>query len=147
LILVNHEPHDYSRAFKLLGHIIDPVMYNNIGYLYEQGLGIHDGNHYPGLAHPTALDFYKMSANMCYGRAMYHIGRLYQSGVNDPTISAEPIQKNPDMARKWMEMAAHYGSSAAADWLNGEDKNNPNPEAAIEPELSLPVTACQQPGG
>ncbi len=147
LILISPELHDYSRAFKLLGHIVDPVMYNNIGYLYEQGLGVHDSNHYPGQAHPNAMEFYKKASDMCYGRAMYHIGRLYQSGVNDPAIAAEPIPKDPAMARKWMEMAAHYGSSAAVDWLKGEDRNDPSPKAAIEPEVNLPVEACGQRGG
>lgn len=158
-ILINFEPHDYVRALKLLGHINDPVLYNDLGYMYERGIGIAElkldyernlrptqrQQPFPKL--PAAIELYKRAADMCYGRAMYHIGRLYQSGVNDPAISAEPIPTDPGMARKWMEMAARYGSSAAVDWLKGKDKNNPNPRAAIEPELTLPVKGCRQSGG
>jgi TPR repeat protein len=101
---------------------------------------------FPAPVRPPAVELYKKAADMCYGRAMYHIGRLYQSGVNDPAISAQPIRKDPDMARKWMTMAAHFGSRSAIDWLNGKDKSDPSPKAAIEPELTLPVNACRNEG-
>ncbi|HTK84184.1 MAG TPA: hypothetical protein VL625_03775 [Patescibacteria group bacterium] len=142
-ILTKFEPHDYGQALERLSHAEDPVMYNDVGYLYERGLASGRNNLIPSELTPTAMDFYQIAANMCYGRAMYHMARLYQSGVNDPTISEKPIPKDHDKALKWMKMAAHYGSVTAVEWLYDEDKSDPNPKASLEPEVHFPVTACK----
>lgn len=141
-ILKNYEPHDYARALSLLKTYVSPVAYNNLAYMYENGLGVKEEKLKKGEKRKTAFELYKKAADMCYGRAMYNIGRLMENGSSSPLVSAKPIEKNLPLARKWMESAAQYGSTAAAIWLLQSDPEfvkqpmeAPKEEVLLEPKI------------
>ncbi|MFH1157697.1 MAG: hypothetical protein V1721_02250 [Pseudomonadota bacterium] len=140
-ILKDYEPRDYGRALKLVSSFGTPVALNNKAFMYEHGLGVKEQEQIQGYVNPTAMELYKKAADMCYGRAMYNIGRLYETGADAPHISAKPLKKSPAVARKWMERAAQYGSGAATVWLDMRDPASgkrvekiPQSEATFPPE-------------
>ena len=149
IILIKHEPHDYERALELLSDFTTPVTLNNRGYMYEHGLGVkeHMKKHMKGKENPTALDFYKRASDMCYGRAMYNIGRLYEKGTSEPRISEKPIKKDLSVARMWMEDAVMNGSQAAKRWLKQhDDKKMYAINGWDEGEVILPPEPCKKKG-
>ncbi|TVQ82480.1 MAG: sel1 repeat family protein [Micavibrio sp.] len=145
-ILKNYEPRDYGRARKLLSSFGSAVALNNRAYMYEHGLGVEE-EQMEGRTPPTAIELYKRAADMCYGRAMYNIGRLYITGADAPRISATPIQKNTGIARQWMERAAAYGSVAAVIWLTLNSSDGMDSDLEIpQEEVTPPPEPCEKKG-
>ncbi|MEZ0262028.1 MAG: tetratricopeptide repeat protein [Alphaproteobacteria bacterium] len=147
-ILKDYEPRDYAASYRLLLRTgITPVVYNNKAFMIENQLGVKENKlrGYTG-PEPTAMEVYKKAADMCYGRAMYNIGRLHDTGTTSPFISAQPIKKDPAVARKWMEMAARYGSIAAAAWLNARDPESPKVIKVPPVETGLDPKPCKAEG-
>ena len=145
-ILKNYEPRDYGRARKLLSSFGSAVALNNRAYMYEHGLGVEE-EQMEGRTPPTAIELYKRAAGMCYGRAMYNIGRLYITGADAPRISATPIQKNTGIARQWMERAAAYGSVAAVIWLTLNSSDGIGSDLEIpQEEVTPPPEPCEKKG-
>ncbi|MBL1147144.1 MAG: sel1 repeat family protein [Proteobacteria bacterium] len=130
-ILTNYLPYDYDRALKLLSRAGSPVALNNRAYMYEHGLDAKDEAYLEGQPKPTALELYQTASDMCYGHAMFNIGRLYARGVNAPQVSAVPIKKDLMTARIWMEKAAMQGSVAANMWLDANPVDTAAPEAEM----------------
>lgn len=153
-ILTNHSPYDYGRALKLLSAFGSPVALNNRAYMYEHGLGLEEQEYLEGQPRPTAFELYKKAAGMCYGHAMYNIGRLYATGANAPEISATPIKKDMSVARIWMENAAMHGSMAANMWLDSKGTDIATPTREMRKivktvpitELGYPPKPCEEKG-
>jgi TPR repeat protein len=143
-ILKDMNPPDDKRALWLLSRYGSPVAVNDRAYMIEKNRP-PPATKMEADARPTALELYKRAADMCYGRAMYNIGRLFDTGADDPRITKRPIQPNPKAARRWMESGAAYGSVAAAIWLdqhNGDSpkagQKMPEMETAVEPKPCTP---------
>ncbi|MEZ0226814.1 MAG: tetratricopeptide repeat protein [Alphaproteobacteria bacterium] len=145
-ILKNNEPRDYARAVKLLTGTVHAVMLNNLAFMYEQGLGAKVQGSAAYQASHTAMALYKQAADMCYGRAMYNIGRLYETGASSPAISATPVQKDLALARKWMESAAVNGSAAAALWLEVGNPDTKISEKVPQEEVGFDPEPCKKEG-
>lgn len=125
-ILAKYEPRDPDRALGLLAGHLQPVALNNMAYLMELGLGAKGRETFERYyAGKTPMDLYRKAADMCYGRAMFHIARLL-------------MKENPAVARTWMERGARYGSAAAAAWLIEK------PEQAPDEEITYPPLSCEQ---
>lgn len=145
VILAKHEPRDYGRALRLIGRSLDPVALNNRAYMYEHGLGVHEPEDTRGgQAQPTALELYRAAAELCYGRSMYHIGRLMEKGVEAPSVTVTPMKKNAALAREWMIRAAQYGSAAAAIWLESQTQETKSTAKIPPEEVIFPPPPCIQ---
>jgi len=145
VILAKHEPRDYGRALRLVANSLDPVALNNRAYMYEHGLGVHEPKEaLAGQAQPTALELYRAAAELCYGRSMYHIGRLMEKGVEAPSVTVKPMKKNAALAREWMVRAAQYGSAAAAIWLDSQTPDTKSTAKIPPEEVVFPPPRCGQ---
>jgi TPR repeat protein len=69
----------------------NPWAQNNIGYLYEQGLGV-------GQSYPEAMSWYKKAAAQNLPQAQFNIGTLYFYGYG--------VERNPREAVGWFRLAA-----------------------------------------
>lgn len=76
---------------------------NNIGYLYEQGLGV-------GQSYPEAMNWYKKAAAQNLPQAQFNIGTLYSYGYG--------VEKNPREAVGWFRQAAKQ-KLADAEYMLG----------------------------
>ena len=81
----------------------NPWAQNNIGYLYEQGLGV-------GQSYPTAMSWYKKAAEQNLPQAQFNIGTLYNYGYG--------VEKNPREAVVWFRQAAKQ-KLADAEYMLG----------------------------
>ena len=86
------------RAFRKLAKTGDAQAENNIGYLYERGLGVPQD-------YGTALKWYKLSASKDLPEAQYNAGLLYHYGYG--------VAKNQSEAKKWFEKSARKGFTDA----------------------------------
>ena len=86
------------RAFRKLAKTGDAQAENNIGYLYERGLGVPQD-------YGTALKWYKRSASKDLPEAEYNAGLLYHYGYG--------VAKNQSEAKKWFEKSARKGFTDA----------------------------------
>jgi len=76
---------------------------SNIGYLYENGLGVaRDYAH--------AASWYQVAATAGFPRAQFHLGSLYDLGHGVPHDAAK--------ARELMQKAADGGDDEASHWLS-----------------------------
>ena len=82
------------RAFRNLAEYGDSQAENNIGYLYERGLGVPQD-------YGKALKWYKLAAKKSLPEGEYNVGLLYHYGYG--------VAKNQSEARKWFEKAARKG--------------------------------------
>jgi TPR repeat protein len=125
---------DNALAFKLVRRTLTAESYNNLAFMYEHKLDPPLKKNDSGQSRRPAIELYKAASDMCYARAMYNIGRLYETGADDPAIAPKPIAKNPELARKWMESAAQYGSKGARIWLvlRSGGKSVPGLELPVE---------------
>ncbi|MCR9191982.1 MAG: sel1 repeat family protein [Gammaproteobacteria bacterium] len=92
------EAHDLYERFATQG---DPTAQVKLGYLYEQGIGVHQD-------YQKAQSWYTRAAEQAQSRGQFLLGRLYQYGW---------IGKNPDMnlAKKWYgEAGSKYAPAAVA---------------------------------
>ena len=71
---------------------------NNIGYLYEHGLGV-------GQSYPEAMAWYRKAAAQNLPQAQFNIGTLYYYGYG--------VEKNPREAVGWFRQAARQGLAEA----------------------------------
>ena len=62
----------------------NPWAQNNIGYLYEHGLGV-------GQSYPEAMSWYKKAAEQNLAQSQFNIGTLYSYGYG--------VEKNPQIGR------------------------------------------------
>ena len=92
------------RAFRNLAKEGDAQAENNIGYLYERGLGVPQD-------YSKALKWYKLSADKSLPEAQYNTGLLYHYGYG--------VAKNQSEARKWFERAAKKGYTEA-EYMMGQ---------------------------
>ena len=79
------------RAFRKLAKTGDPQAENNIGYLYERGLGVPQD-------YSMALKWYKLSASKNLPDGQHNVGLLYHYGYG--------VAKNQSEAKKWFEKSA-----------------------------------------
>ena len=82
------------RAFRNLAKTGDSQAENNIGYLYERGLGVPQD-------YGMALKWYKLSASKNLPEAQHNVGLLYHYGYG--------VAKNQSEAKKWFEKSARKG--------------------------------------
>ena len=73
---------------------------NNLGYLYEHGLGVVE-------SYSDAFNWYKRAAEAGLPEAQYNLGTLYHHGRG--------IARNHDLAYKWFSLAAAAGSWGATE--------------------------------
>lgn len=92
---------DFSRAATLwrqLAEIGNPAAQNNLGFMYEKGLGIR--------ANPfVAADWYRAAAEQDDADAQVNLGVLYVTGLGVP--------RDLVMAHKWFDQAAQAGNAKA----------------------------------
>lgn len=142
LILKDYPPQDSALALKMLTSFGDPVAQNNAGFMYEHNLGVAEREK-AGATPKTALDFYKAAAAQCYGRAMFNIGRLLETGTTAPKTANPPLVPDAAAARAWMVRAAQNGSAAAVLWLNAHPPGAAPMKVALpESELTFAVEPC-----
>ena len=82
------------RAFRNLAKNGDAQAENNIGFLYERGLGVPQD-------YGMALKWYKLAAEKALPEGEYNTGLLYHYGYG--------VAKNQSEARKWFEKSARKG--------------------------------------
>ncbi len=82
------------RAFRNLAKTGDAQAENNIGYLYERGLGVPQD-------YGMALKWYKLAASKALPEGEYNAGLLYHHGYG--------VAKNQSEAKKWFERSARKG--------------------------------------
>lgn len=146
LILKDYPPQDNALALKMLTSFGDPVAQNNAGFMYEHNLGVAE-HEKAGATPTTALDFYKAAAAQCYGRAMFNIGRLLETGATAPKTANPPLVADAAAARAWMIRAVRHGSAAAALWLNAHPPGAAPLKADLpESELTFTVEPCAKEG-
>jgi TPR repeat protein len=75
---------------------------NNLGYLYENGLGVTRD-------YAEAARWYQLAADSGYARAQFHLGVLYAEGLGLPL--------NKPKGRALIEQASRSGDDAAAQWF------------------------------
>jgi hypothetical protein len=100
------EPIDYGLAMKWYRKAADQkddTAENNIGYLYENGLGVAQD-------YSQAASWYQMAAATGYARAEFHLGNLYDLGHGVPHDAAK--------ARELMQKAADGRDDEASRWLS-----------------------------
>lgn len=92
---------DFSRAATLwrqLAEIGNPAAQNNLGFMYEKGLGMR--------ANPfVAADWYRAAAEQDDPEAQVNLGVLYVTGLGVP--------RDLVVAHKWFDQAAQAGSAKA----------------------------------
>ena len=92
---------DFQRATTLwqqLAEIGDPAAQNNLGFMYEKGLGVR--------ANPfVAADWYRAAAEQDDADAQVNLGVLYVTGQGVPRDLVE--------AHKWFDKAAQAGNAKA----------------------------------
>jgi TPR repeat protein len=76
---------------------------SNIGYLYENGLGV-------ARDYTQAASWYQVAATAGFPRAAFHLGSLYDLGHGVPHDAAK--------ARELMQKAADGGDDEASRWLS-----------------------------
>jgi len=104
------EPLDYGQAlewYKKAAEHGHATAMNNIGYLYEKGLGVK-------LDYAIAVQWYTKAAQFEEPRALFHLGTLSESGLGLP--------KDMSKARALMERAARAGDREAAEWLGRQGR-------------------------
>ena len=79
------------RAFRVDADQGNAMAQNNIGYLYEQGLGV-------GQSYPEAMAWYRKAAEQKLPQAQFNIGTLYFYGYG--------VEKNLREALTWFRLAA-----------------------------------------
>jgi TPR repeat protein len=79
------------RAFRVDAEQGNAKAQNNIGYLYEQGLGV-------GQSYPEAMAWYRKAAAQQLPQAQFNIATLYFYGFG--------VEKNLREALKWLRLAA-----------------------------------------
>jgi TPR repeat protein len=105
-VLAHVEPVDYQQAmvwYRKAAERGEESAQNNIGYLYEQGMGVP-------VDFAEAARWYQMAANQGYARAKYNLGRFYEKGIG--------VGKDATMARRMMQEAATAGDPAAVTWVH-----------------------------
>jgi TPR repeat protein len=98
-------PIDYAVAMKWYKKAAEQhqdMAENNLGFLYENGLGVT-------LDYAEAARWYQMAADSGYARAQFHLGVLYAQGRGVP--------KDVSKARELIEQASQSGDEAAAEWI------------------------------
>jgi hypothetical protein len=98
-------PLDYVKAMKWYGKAAGhghATAQNNIGFLYENGLGVK-------VDYRAAAHWYSVAATAEQPRAMFHLGTLYDRGLGAP--------RDRTMAEYFMRQAALAGDSDAFEWL------------------------------
>jgi uncharacterized RDD family membrane protein YckC len=63
----------------------DASAMNNIGYLYEQGIGVQ-------VDYAEAMKWYRRAADLGYGEAMYNIGMMFVRGLGRPVDYAAAME-------------------------------------------------------
>jgi TPR repeat protein len=99
------DPVDYQLAMKwyrLAAEQHQEMAQNNIGFLYENGLGVKQD-------YVEAARWYQMAAVVGYARAQFHLGNLYDLGLGVP--------HDKGLAVEWIRKAADAGDPAAVQWL------------------------------
>ena len=81
------------RAFRNLAKTGDAQAENNIGYLYERGLGVPQD-------YGTALKWYKSAASKFLPEGEYNTGLLYHHGYGVAKISRKPKSGLKDRQKK-----------------------------------------------
>ena len=79
------------RAWKSLAKKGDPRAQNNIGHMYEEGLGVAQN-------YAEAMTWYKKAAQSKLPEAQYNVGLLYYHGYG--------VAKNPREAIKWFKLSS-----------------------------------------
>lgn len=79
------------RAFRTDAEQGNAMAQNNIGYLYEQGLGV-------GQSYPEAMAWYRKAADQKLPQAQFNIGTLYFYGYG--------VERNVREALTWFRLAA-----------------------------------------
>jgi TPR repeat protein len=79
------------RAFRADADLGNAMAQNNIGYLYEQGLGV-------GQSYPEAMAWYRKAAEQKLPQAQFNIGTLYFYGYG--------VEQNQREAVGWFRQAA-----------------------------------------
>ena len=103
---------DYGKAFKIytaLAHDNHAVAQNDLGFLYQRGLGTEKD-------YTKALYWYKKAADQDYASAQFNLGWLYAEGMG--------IEKNLSTARYWYKKAAAQGHEKAKKELKRLDGNS-----------------------
>ncbi len=96
---------DYAKAMKLFqlaqaqGNTAGD---NNVGYLYENGLGVKKD-------YAAAFQAYQMGASRGSALSMFNMGRFYDQGLGVP--------KDPDKAKMLMKAASDLGNRDAQNWI------------------------------
>jgi hypothetical protein len=75
---------------------------NNIGYMYESGLGVKKN-------YATAAKWYEQAASAGERRGQYHLGLLYEQGLG--------VKKDLEKATALMRASALTGNEDATNWL------------------------------
>ncbi len=104
--LVAFEAGDFAEAvaqWRQLAEIGEPAAQNNLGFMYEKGLGVR--------ADPfAAADLYRRAAQQGYVDAQVNLGVLYVTGHGVPRDLVE--------AHKWFDAAAQAGNAKALQDLS-----------------------------
>jgi TPR repeat protein len=104
-IYANIEPINYIDAirwYRIAAAYQHREAQNNIGVLYEAGLGIEQD-------YVQAAYWYQLASNAGLARAQYQLAQLYLNGRG--------VERNSDRAAELMAAAAHGGDSQAQAWL------------------------------
>jgi TPR repeat protein len=89
---------DYSAALKWWQQAGNMHAENNIGYLYQNGLGVNKDCH-------EAMQWYLTAANQGEPSAENNLGWLYHKGWG--------VKKDDVQARQWFELSAQQGNEKA----------------------------------
>jgi len=111
-ILANVEPINYREAMTWYLKAAAqnyPKAKNNIGYMYEHGLGVRKD-------YPTAAQWYEQAANAGERRGLYHLGLLYEQGLG--------VEKSLGKATTLMRASATAGNRDAMQWLAARNISN-----------------------
>ena len=98
------EPIDYQLAmtwYRKAADQNDDTAENNIGYLYENRLGV-------GQDYGQAASWYQRAAATGFARAQYHLGNLYDRGHG--------VARDAKKARELIQKAADGGDDEASQW-------------------------------
>ncbi|CDG22958.1 putative Beta-lactamase [Xenorhabdus poinarii G6] len=118
-VKLDHEDENYHEAFKyylLAAEKGNAVALNNLGYLYEQGLGVKQN-------YTKALDYYNKAIRSENPKtALHNLSRLYLDGLG--------VEKNKEKALELLKKSADLGNNQAMSdlyWLtNPKSKNEYN---------------------